>query len=804
MTELEKEKIINGFPSDFIDPQEKNGKKYCLAWCNAVDSTGETGINPFYGGNPDQNRYTMWRAYARGNQPIAKYKPILGVSNKKTKKNGEDYSYKVLSWEILDVASKYVNVLIGKIIKNDNSIGINAIDKRAQDERRLKKAQLQSAVLNQQYLDSISTSAGIPFESGVFEDGVMPPPQNLGEIDVYQEMFYKEDYCLAVQDMLRQINEEDNYPDILVECARDLIEIAIAVTKTYRVGNKIRRRRCIPERCVSSSTSKSNFEDIKYFGEYWDLTIGQLKELAGSQFTEDEYRKIAEDATGSKFNEFNLQEYYDEYMCYPWDRTKVTILDLVWFSPDWETYQVVKSKYGNVAPIRKEFKWWQSLDAKGVSVDKFNETNENKVIRFPLDNQYQAMWIKGTKFIFNYGKSKNMLKNESNLGRTISPYTIYKIKKCPIETAIPVFDNIQINWLQYQHHAAKSRPSGLDIEFSALQDMSLEGAGGTKMTPKQILQIYFDTGILLWRRKDGHGNLANWRPINELQNGLNPAAAQHLQNVLTNINLLRDQLGLNELTDASTPNSDMGVGVAKIAASATDDALRGLQFAFDQINLLTHEKTVMHISGMAASGLAPYYVDALGMNSMATISLMSDLTHHQLGCYLMKQPSMEMRARIFGYCQEAVKAGTLMDYEAMEIELEPNIWRSIKLLKTYRAQKDRKAQQQQTQMYKQEEEKNIRSAQATAQFNTDSELQIAQSKSDLAWDTAQAEVFKDTKISANKAFLLQVEYKLKQGVALSLEEERRLTTLMNTAAQGRINLQIASMKPKPTTSSARK
>jgi hypothetical protein len=552
----------------------------------------------------------------------------------------------------------------------------------------------------------------------------------------------------------------------------------------------------VPERCVSSSTAKSNFEDIKYFGEYWDITIGQLKEMAGSQFTEKEYRDIAEKASNTDFNSSNVNDYYDKFMCYPWDKTKITILDLVWFSPDKETHQVGTNKFGNVAVTQKEYSWWSDLDKKGVSVKNFNEKNKSQVIQFNLDNQYQAMWIRGTDYVFNYGKSKNMLKNESSLGRVISPYTVYKLKKCPIETAIPVFDNIQINWLQYQHHAAMSRPSGLDIEFSALQDISIQGAGGTKLTPKQVLQIYFDTGVLMWRKRDAHGNLANWRPINELQNGLNPAAAQHFQNVVGNISLLRDLLGLNELTDASTPNSEMGVGVAKIATQAVDDALRGLQYGFDQINLLTHEKTVMHITAMAAVGMAPHYTEALGMNAMATLGLLSDLTHHELGTYLMKEPSLEMRARIFTYCQGAVKNGSMFDYEAMEVENEPNIWRAIKLLKMYRAQKEKKAMQQQQATYQMEQDKNVASAQATAEFASQSEQAINESKVQLAWNQAKANVFQDKELTANKAFLLSIEYELKQGLELSKEEERRMTALMKENVSGRYDLMAAEMKGK--------
>jgi len=608
------EKEIGNLPSDFIDPRLKEKPDYALRWAEAVDGRSNTSENPFFsgGGNSvrigkkDYHRMPLLRSYARGEQPIEKYKPILGVRDKKVANDPNNESYKVLSWEILGIAPKFVNVLVGKLIGQNNDIGINAIDKQARDARIEKKIELQEYLINQPLYEAVTKATGLGFAGPVQED-VMPPPQNMGEIDTHINMFYKEKYCLAVQDMLREVNEQDGYLEVLKECAIDMVEVAVGITKTYRVQNRIMRRRCIPERCVSSSSVKDTGEDIKYFGEYWDLTIGQLKEIAGDQFKEEDYRKIAEEVGNQKFDSINTADYFNQYMCYPWDNTKITVLDLIWFSPDWETHQVGQNRYGNVSITKKDYSWWDGLRKKGVTEQVFNEKNESKVIRFKLDNQYQAMWVIGTKFVVNFGKSKDMLKNESSIGKTVGPYTIYKLKKCPIEPIIPTLNNIQINWLQYQHHAAKSRPAGLDIEFSALQDISLDGAGGTRMKPKEVLRLYFETGILLWRRKGADGQNSNWRPIQEMHNGMSPAMMQHFQNIINNMNLLRDQIGLNELTDASTPNSEMGKAVALMASGAKDDALRSIFVGFDQVNLGTHQKMVMHISWIGATRLAPEY-----------------------------------------------------------------------------------------------------------------------------------------------------------------------------------------------------
>lgn len=799
---MESDKKSPNFPSDFLSPKEKASKEYALRWAKAIDGIGingtENGLFPGNVPNSSNNeisKFAQWRAYARGEQSIEKYKPQLGISRKDSKAT---VSYKVLNFEILDIATKYVNVLIGKLMKQNNDIGVNAVDKRAQDDRRRKRMELQEYVANREFLDKVSAKTGIEFESPVQED-VVPTPENMGEIKVFMDMFYKEDYCLVVQDLIKIMNEQDNYTEILSEVARDLIEVKTAATKVYRVGNKIIRRRCVPERMIISSTMKSMCDDVKYVGEYWDLTIGQFKEIVGDELTEAQYKDIAEKATNSSFNNYNIADYYKENFCYPWDNTKITVGDFVWFSPDWETYQVGKNKYGDLAVSQKEFEWWKGLREKGVTEEKFNKVNESKVIRYSIDNQYQCLWVKGTDYVVKYGKSKDMLKNESSLGKTVGPYTIYRMKKCIIESIIPTLDNIQIQWLQFQHHAAKSVPAGPAIEFSALQDISIEGSGGKKLTPKEALKIYFETGVLLWRRRDAQGNLSNFKPIVEMAGGISNAMEKHFSFMIQDINLLRDQIGLNELTDASTPNSEMGKAVAEMASGATEDALRGLHFAFDSVNLGTHQRTVMHISGMAATGLAPQYTEALGLQPMAVMNLLSDLTYHELGVYMQKQPTEQMKAWINEYCKTGIDKGSLYEEEAFEIQNEPNIYRSIRLLKMYRQQKIAQKQKEMLAQYKAEEEKNINSANATAEAARATLEYEMQEKRALAMDEAEAKILVNKAAAEDEAFLIRVKAKLAKDEALSIEEERRMTELLKAETVGKFQLLAAKARPKPTT-----
>jgi len=783
-----------GFPSHFLSPKIKNSPEYAYQWLSTMHASDKLGSSSYKLFKGRAKEFEEIRSFARGNQSIEPYKPILGVKNK-SKRNPNPNSYKVLDWSILDVASKFVNLLVGRLISQDNSVGVRSVDKRALNERRKKKISLQEFVINKPFLDDVQQKTGIGFETPVQED-VVPLPESLGDVDIHMEMFYKEEYCLVLQDFLKLINEQDDYAEILKDLAIDLVEIGLAATKTYTVGRKIRRRQCNIERMIGGHSTKANFEDCPWMGEYWDMTIGQLKEIAGGQFTEEQYKKIAEEIGNKSFGAHDSQEnadFYNKNYFYPWDTTKITVLDGTWNSPDENVYQIKKDEDGNNVPYKKDYSWWRNLQAKGVTEKSFNEANENQVLIQPLDNLYAGMWIVNTKYVFNHGLAKNMLKDETTLGKPISPFCVQRLRKSPVEIIIPILNNIQINWLQYQHHAAKSRPSGMDIEFTALQDISLGGAGGKKLTPKQVLEIYFDTGILLWRRRDISGGMGNFRPINELQNGLNPAAAQHFTNVINNIDLLRGMIGENELTDASTPNSEMGKAVANLATGSSRDAQKVLHFAFDQVNLGTQKRTVMYISGMASVGMAPDYADALGDESMGFMASMSDIGMHSYGAFLMKEPTEEMRNRLFQYTQNGVKNGTLYEEEAFEIENEPNIYRAIRLLKKYRQDKMKAKQMMDKQMMEAEMAKNTESVKASEAEKRTTAEETTQGKKDLAWEQAKAKVWASKQTVADEAFILNLKSKLAKGEAITEEEQRRITALATGQQDGEYQLAVAKL-----------
>jgi hypothetical protein len=245
----------------------------------------------------------------------------------------------------------------------------------------------------------------------------------------------------------------------------------------------------------------------------------------------------------------------------------------------------------------------------------------------------------------------------------------------------------------------------------------------------------------------------------------------------------------------------MGKHVATLATGGSRDAQKYLHFAFDQINLGTQRRTVMYISGMAASGVAPDYAEALGDRAMTFMQSMDDIGNHALGVYLMKQPTEEMRAKLSIYIQNGVKNGTLLEEEAFEIEDEPNIYRAIRLMKKYRQDKIKARQADEQRMAEIQMQTNTQSVQAAeGEKRTTLEMEV-EGKTRLAWEQAKAEVWKAKQTIADEAFMLNLKTKLATNQALTEEEQRRLTELAKEDTKGMYGIQIAQINARKAESS---
>jgi hypothetical protein len=306
-----------------------------------------------------------------------------------------------------------------------------------------------------------------------------------------------------------------------------------------------------------------------------------------------------------------------------------------------------------------------------------------------------------------------------------------------MEQVIPIADAIQIAWYRLQNVINQSRPKGIMIEMGALEDIPL-GSGGKKLDPMSVLDLYNKTGTLVYRKADAQGRMTNYRPIEELENGLGRDAMSYWQLIQNHIQMLRDITGMNEMTDGSTPDPRTLTTVAKLAYEGTNNALysivQGDKFLLEDLA----NDIILRLQDVAETGEVKGYIRALGSNTMKFFKMSSNVALYEFGIFLEDRPTDDQRAMLMQQVQ-AGQAGGLLDIEdAIIIQNTDNLKVAQQLL-AFKIKKRRE----------QEEEKAMRQQQMNAQVQQESAMVAEQAKQ----QTIQVE-------GQMKAQLIQVEKEL--------------------------------------------
>ena len=100
---------------------------------------------------------------------------------------------------------------------------------------------------------------------------------------------------------------------------------------------------------IHSYTEDPGMNDLIYAGHIKRISIAELKRLAGDQFTEEDYEKIAKKSTRYSARSSN-KGYFDSYtnkMKYEYDDYMIEVLDFEFMSVDCVYYEEKENRHGN-------------------------------------------------------------------------------------------------------------------------------------------------------------------------------------------------------------------------------------------------------------------------------------------------------------------------------------------------------------------------------------------------------------------------------------------------------------------------
>ena len=286
------------FPSQAVSDLEKLSEEYGLEVAKAIRQEWFNGSTSRFGGNI--NNYHHLRLYARGEQPIQKYKNELSI-------NG-DLSYLNLDWKPVPIIPKFVDIVVNGMSQRNYEIKAFSQDQFGVS----KRTEYMESVLKDMRAKAFNDLVKQAFDIDLYENAPETLPDSEEELSLHMQLNYKQAVELAEEQAINTLMENSDYDLVRRRCLYDLTVLGISATKTtfdWSEGAKVKY--VDPANLVYSYTESPYFDDIYYVGEVKEIPINELvKEF--EDLTEEDIKEITSNSGGSVYRESNYMPDYDK------------------------------------------------------------------------------------------------------------------------------------------------------------------------------------------------------------------------------------------------------------------------------------------------------------------------------------------------------------------------------------------------------------------------------------------------------------------------------------------------------------
>jgi len=707
------------FPDENIDPKRKTEKPFLLQYARAAYSAyGDTPFGSI--GWRSRDKYEWVKTYARGSQTIDRYKKVLTPDQDPTNNT------LVVDWSVLPILPKFRRIALGLLEKQNWNVQIDPIDPLAQTEleRQITLMKIKATMRDAQkevFGDQVQTPAELQPGEG--------EPEDIDGIKIY-EIGLRHKTAMEAEQAIELTFSQNDYESQRRQTLQDLFDYGVSAYKDYRDGDLVGFRRVDPRRLILSYCTYPDFRDLRYAGEILEVPVAQVIQMSNGELSEEDIQMIYKYASTNQWRPSTPvgNAYYGSYSDF-WNRGKVQVLDLEIISADELVREERVDRRGNTIFGRASF-------------DDYNN-KKDKYKRKQVQGVYRVKWIVGTDICFDYGKQYDIKRDPINMARAKSSYHIsacdfFDMKTFSrMEAIIPYADAIQLAYYRLQHELNTSVPKGFNIDLAALEEVSLSG-GGQTMKPSDIIDLYLQRGVLVSRSTSFDGK-QNRPAITELQGGTGAAIAEYWNLINQNLDMIRQTLGLNELTDGSTPNPKLLTTVAQLAATGTNNALSDIIYSDKQITQSLSEAIIIRVQDIVRTSNGDALADSLGKGTVELLKVSPDITKYTYGISIVDKPTAEEKAKLDELVKVALQQGQVDISDVIRLNNIQNI-KQAELFLAYKVRKNmEKKQQEAMQMQQQNGQIQQQSAQVAEQSKQQTLQMEYQMKSELERVKAEME-----------------------------------------------------------------
>lgn len=764
------------YPDNNIDPSNKNlkwGMAYAKAAYNDWAFGMPKGIFANNGGD-----YQKFKLYAQGKQPIGVYKKILQVDEL------TDNTWLSVDWTVRPIVSTYRDRALSRLMKQKFEVIATPIDMMAKAELDVYysdlKAKMAVRSLMQQSNPEIAQHPLLAPISG--------EPLDMEELEMRIEFGEQFNRAKDAEMAVALGFYEGNFDLHRKGVYEDLFDVGVSGYKEWLGDdNKAKFRKINPENIVTSVFRKCDASDTVHAGEVTDVPLAELASKTNpdgtSLFTDAQLEEFAGSIAG-KFgtNPKSIGSVGNGLK--PYDKFKCQVLDLEFFSYNDQVYRTAPDSKGNADFRKAEF-----------------HRKSDKYMRKRFQVVYKVKWIIGTDYAYDFELCHDMKrandpkkKAYTSLSYKFFALNFYEMKaQGMMERLIPYLDDYQLTMLKIQNFKNRAVPSGWWIDLDGLERTAMN-KGGKNMSPKELLQMFFETGVLAGRSTDGAGNpmYQNSQPVIPIANTAASELQMFYQDLMNTIQAIETLTGYNAPTMGEANPKTLVPGY-ELANQSTNDALYPMAFAEKQLSEKLAGDVLMRmqqgVKKGEVNGYAPYG-GALNKNLLTFIKLSGSLAMRDYGIMLEEQTDDQEKMWIMQQVQGDIANGFLTTADAILIINTNNAKQAMTIL-SYRVKRAKElAHQQQMQLVQQQTEGNMQTAQAAAQM----EQQKIQLEAQFKLQEKEMEIMGRIKETEMKLVVDReiAMMKLQMEYGMNAEANQTKETVANIAGQAKITAQKMS------------
>ena len=755
------------FPDQVVPEEEKKSFEYGLKVGNAIEQEwfrNSSGTNRF---SWNFQNFNKLRLYARGEQPIQKYKDELST-------NG-DLSYLNLDWKPIPVLSKFVDIVVNGMTEKGYEIKSFASDPFATQQRTDFAFNALRDMQQKDQIEELAQLTGKNYYASARPEALPNDPE---ELDLYMQLNYKQSVEIAEEELINNVLDYNKYSETKKRLAYDLTVLGIGAVKTsFNLSEGITIDYVDPANIIYSATDDPNFEDIYYVGEIKSLSLSEIKRL---------YPAL----TNSELEVIQKYPGRQNYARSDWQVQSDPELHQVLFF-EYKTYQ------DQVFKIKKTE---QGLEKTLEKEDTFNpppSDNFERVSR-SIEVLYTGAKILGMgDTMLEWKLAENMTRplgdtTKVNMNYCISAPRMYQGRiESLVSRTISFADMIQLTHLKLQQVLQRMVPDGVYLDVDGLAEVDL--GNGTNYNPAEALNMYFQTGTIVGRSLTQDGEMNRGKvPIQELQSSSGISKIQAMiQTYQYYLQMIRDVTGLNEARDGSTPDKNALVGLQKLAAANSNTATRHILQSLMYLSIRTCENISLRASDMLQFPLTKQaLMSSINSFNTATLVEMEDLHMHDFGIFLELEPEEEEKANLEKSIQIALQTKSIGLADAIDIRQIQNIKLANELLKSRQKKKAEQEQAVQMQNIQAQAQANAESAEKAAVAEVQKRQALAQTEMQIEQAKSQFEIQRMEQEAMIKKQLMAEEFQYQVQLAqLNMKAQQDKESLIENRKDKRIQMQ---------------